>query len=341
MIELPGLWFDGRASRARPVRVRLLPGLLSVDGLDDATPCDWPIQSVAISPRLGRTPRVLRLPNGARIEVADSPSFTHWLGRPVGGMEQAADWLERRRAAVLVAAVSTVVATLAFLHSGVPWLAGKAATHVPAVVERQAARQVVALLRRTGMRTSTLGAARQVALQRQFRRLVGGEPRAQEMRLVLVHAPSIGPNAFALPDGRIYLTDELVAITESDAELMAVLAHEAGHHVHRHAMRQALESSSVFLLAGVLLGDVSGSSLAVSLPAVLLSNGFSRGHEREADDYAFSLLEKRGVSPRAFATVMRRLMKRDPAAGGGPIGYLSTHPPTPERIAAAERAARR
>lgn len=341
MIELPGLWFDGRASRARPVRVRLMPGLLSVDGLDDARTCEWSIQSVAISPRLGSTPRVLRLPDGARIEVADSPLFTQWLGQPVGTIERAADWLERRRGAIVVAAASTVLATLAFLHSGVPWLAGKAAAHVPGMVERQAANQVVALLRRTGVRTSTLEPDRQLALQRQFGQLVAGEPRAQEMQLVLVHAPSIGPNAFALPDGRIYLTDELVEMTGSDAELMAVLAHEAGHHVHRHAMRQALESSSVFLLAGVLLGDVSGSSLAVSLPAVLLSNGFSRGHEREADDYAFALLKRRGISPKAFATVMRRLLKRDPADGGGPIGYLSTHPPTPQRIKAAEAAARR
>ena len=54
---------------------------------------------------------------------------------------------------------------------------------------------------------------------------------------------------------------------------------------------------------------VAGSSLTVSVPATLLSNGFSRGHEREADQYAFALLKRHGKSPRDFATLMSRLMK--------------------------------
>ena len=339
MIELPGRWFDGRSSRAHDVRVELLPGVLGVDGIDGMRH-EWPIDGVGITPRLGNTPRVLSLPGGARIEMADSSLLAQWAGRPVSPIERGADWLERRRGAIAVAALATVLSTVVFLHAGVPWLAEKAAAHIPPVVERTASAQVVSLLTRTGVGATTLAPARQLAIAAEFRRLVAGEPRARDMRLRLVHAPGIGPNAFALPDGRIYLTDELVALVGSDDELMAVLAHEAGHHVHRHAMRQALESSSVFLLAGVLLGDVSGSSLAVSLPAVLLSNGFSRGHEREADRYAFALLKRRGISPRAFAGIMRRLMKREPgSAGAGPIGYLSTHPPTPERIQAAESAA--
>ena len=105
-------------------------------------------------------------------------------------------------------------------------------------------------------------------------------------------------------------------------------------------MRGALESSSIFLVAGVLFGDVSGSSLAVSIPATLLTSGFSRGYEREADGYAFGLLLRRGQSPKAFASMMRRLSADMPdGLEEGPIGYLSTHPPSPERIAAAERAA--
>lgn len=91
-----------------------------------------------------------------------------------------------------------------------------------------------------------------------------------------------------------------------------------------------------------MFGDVSGSSLAVALPAVLLSNGFSRGHEREADRYAFALLRRHGQSPTAFADIMERLQQAQPEAGDddkGPMGYLSTHPSTPERVRAAHEAA--
>lgn len=294
---------------------------------------------IAISPRLGSTPRILRLPDGGRIECADSPLLSEWIGAPASRIEAFADWLERRRLAIATAAVLTVVAMILFVQFGVPRLAQEIAQRMPRTVERHVSGQVIALLERTHFNPSRLPPARQEALQGKFRVLVATEPRSRDMRLEIVRAPGIGPNAFALPDGRIFMTDELVRLTGSDEELLAVLAHEAGHHVHRHGMRQALESSSVFLLAGILFGDVSGSSLAVSIPAVLLSNGFSRGHEREADAYGFDLLLRRGLSPKAFAAVMRRLSQRVPAGmEEGPIGYLSTHPPSPERIAAAERA---
>lgn len=300
----------------------------------------WPLESITISPRLGSTPRILRLPDGARVEVADSPRMQAWFGGGESRIEAFADWLERRRLAIAAAAVVTVAATVLFVKFGVPWLARETAERMPVAVERHVSNQVVMVLDKAHLEDSRVPAARRALLERRFQALVASEPRSADLRLEIVRAPGIGPNAFALPDGRIYMTDALVELAESDEELLAVLAHEAGHHVHRHGMRQALESSSVFVLAGMLFGDMSGSSLAVAVPAVLLSNGFSRGHEREADAYAFALLRRRGQSPAAFAAIMRRLSSDVPKGlEEGPVGYLSTHPPTPERIAEAERAA--
>ena len=274
------------------------------------------------------------------MEAADSPEVERWFKRTGSRIEGFADWLERRRAAMLASAALVLVATVAFLHFGVPWLAREAAQRMPAAVERHASEQVVAMLERVHFHPSRIPAARRAELDRRFRALVAGEPRSADLRLSIVRAPGIGPNAFALPDGRIFVTDALIELANNDDEVLAVLAHEAGHHVHRHGMRGALESSSIFLVAGVLFGDVSGSSLAVSIPATLLTSGFSRGYEREADGYAFGLLLRRGQSPKAFASMMRRLSADMPdGLEEGPIGYLSTHPPSPERIAAAERAA--
>ncbi|HVI26822.1 MAG TPA: M48 family metallopeptidase [Xanthomonadaceae bacterium] len=335
---LDAVWSDGRHSRIAQVRLWVADGRLCADGGGEQR--DWALAEIVPSPRLGRAPRVLSLPDGGRIEVADGPVLAAWFPRPPSRIEAAADWLERRKAAIATAAACTLLLVLGGVRFGVPWLAEVVARHLPPVVERASSRQVVALLERMEVAPSRLPAARQARLRQEFRALVAGEPRAGQMHLVLVRAPGIGANAFTLPDGRIYLTDALVALAGSEDELLAVLAHEAGHHVHRHVTRQALESSSVFVLAGLLFGDASGSSLAVSLPAVLLNNGFSRGHEREADAYAIDLLRRRGVSPRAFASILRRLSREAGEPGGGPLGYLSTHPPTPERIAAAERAAR-
>ncbi len=340
MSELAGTWYDGQSSRARAVRLHSpAPGCLRMDADADEVR-DWPLRDIVISPRLGRTPRILQLPDGGRIECADAPVLAAWFPRPPSRVEGFADWLERRKWAIAGAAAFTAVSALAFVRFGVPWAAMEIAERMPQAVERHLSDQVVAVLERMHFEPSRVPAERQQKLQRDFRALVAGESRSEQMRLRIISAKAIGPNAFALPDGRIFLTDELVALAGSDEELLAVLAHEAGHHVHRHGMRQALESSSVFLVAGMLFGDASGSSLAVSIPAVLLSNGFSRGHEREADAYAFDLLRRHGHSPKAFASLLRRLSRKLPQLEeAGPAGYLSTHPPSPERILAAERAA--
>jgi Zn-dependent protease with chaperone function len=303
----------------------------------------WPLSAVRISPRLGRTPRILQVPGGGRIEVPDTPVLDQWFGGAPSRIEAAADWLERRRTAIVAAAGGVVAAIVLFVGFGLPWAAGVAARHVPAAAERTISDQVLVVMGRW-LSPSRVPAARQAGLREAFGEMVAGEPRAQDMRLhFTAGASAIGANAFALPDGRIYVTDDLVDLAKSDGEVLAVLAHEAGHHVHRHGMRNALEHSSVFLLAGLLVGDISGSSLAVALPAVLVSSRFSRGHEAEADRYAFDLLQRDGQSPQAFADIMRRLAGTRGGDGegeeGGLVGMLSSHPPTPARIRAAEEAA--
>jgi Zn-dependent protease with chaperone function len=206
-------------------------------------------------------------------------------------------------------------------------------------MERAIGEQAMAILDRTQLAPSRLPAQRRRELDVQFRALVAGLPREFDYQLAFRHAPKLGPNAFALPDGRLVVTDQLVELAASDAEVLAVLAHEAGHHEHRHGMRQALEGSAVVLVAGFLFGDLSGTgSLSVSVPVLLLESGFSRDHEREAVAFAFALLRRHGRSPADFATIMRRLSDYHGERDFGPVSYLSTHPPSRERIDAAARA---
>ncbi len=341
MGAIEGQWHDGRSSRARAVRLDRAGDALRIVDAADGSQAFWPLAEVVPSARLGATPRVLRRAGHGQIECADAPELAQWFPSPPSRIEALADWLERRRTAILVAALGAGLLVFAFLRIGVPWAAAEIAARLPEAVEDEVSRQTAAVLERAGyLRASGLPQARQDALRARFAALVAGQPRHQRMRLHFVGARGLGANAFVLPDGRIYVTDALVRLAGDDDEVLAVLAHEAGHHVHRHGMRQAIESSSVLLIAGLAFGDVSGSSVAVALPSVLLSRGYSRGHEREADAYAMALLRARGLPPQAFARIMRRLSERAPASDAGPLGYLSTHPPTPERIEAAERAAR-
>ena len=226
-----------------------------------------------------------------------------------------------------------------FFQVGLPWAAQKIAPRIPARVEHVMSAQVLSLMDRVGLQPSRLPAARQRQLQAEFATLVGALPRASDMRLTFRAAPRLGANAFALPDGTVVMTDELVALAKSDEELIAVLAHETGHHERRHALRQTIESSGILVVASLLFGDVSGSSLTVSMPTVLLETGFSRAHEQEADDFAFQLLLARGHSPVAFADILRRLSKEQ-GTENAVVGYISTHPATDDRIRRAEQAAK-
>lgn len=337
--ELSARYYDGRTSCVIDVRIARTGDALRLASADGGTTMHWPLSEIVISPRLGATPRILRRAGHGHLEVADTPELGVWFARPPSRIEAFADFLERRRSVIALAALLIVVATVGFVRWGVPWVAQRAAERMSRQAEEHLSRQVVAMLDRLYFRPTKLDPARRQRIEHAFAAMVRNEPRAQEMRLAFVDAPALGPNAFALPDGRLYMTDQLVRLGGSDEELLSVFAHEAGHHVHRHGMRQAIESSSVFLAVGLLFGDVSGSSVAVAMPAALLSNGFSRGHEREADAYAIDLLRRTGHSQQAFAAMMRRLAKVAPEGeAGGAMGYLSTHPHSQERIEAAERA---
>ena len=139
------------------------------------------------------------------------------------------------------------------------------------------------------------------------------------------------------------MTDALVKLAGHDDQLSAVLAHEIGHVRHRHGLRLGLQAAGLAALTAVVLGDIASvANLAVALPTAILQSGYTRAFETEADDYAFQRLKEVGISPQAFADMMRVFQKQ--REGRPPRGeaadYFSTHPATQSRIERAERAAR-
>jgi predicted Zn-dependent protease len=147
----------------------------------------------------------------------------------------------------------------------------------------------------------------------------------------------LGANAFALPDGTIIFTDEMVALSEHDDELAGVLVHEIGHVVHRHGMRTVIQDSLLGFVLLAITGDVSGSSeLFLALPVLLTQLAYSREFEREADDYALDYLRSHGTPTTHFANLIRRIDEKTKgkcqASDEKWLDYLSTHPMTEERL---------
>jgi predicted Zn-dependent protease len=135
------------------------------------------------------------------------------------------------------------------------------------------------------------------------------------------------------------ITDQLTELFSDDREFDAVVAHEIGHQQQHHALRQTLRSSFVLVIAALFTGDVSSAStIVVAVPTFLLQSHYSRGFEEEADAFAFDTLAAHNTSPAWFASAMRKLDDHydyDSSKDGG-NAYLSSHPGSASRIAAAE-----
>jgi len=126
------------------------------------------------------------------------------------------------------------------------------------------------------------------------------------------------------------ITDELVALSEHDEELVAVMAHEVGHARNRHALRSLIQNSLVAGSLFILLGDPSAAtSIAAGIPTLLLDRSYSREFEREADDIAFDYLQQRNIPDDRFSSLLQRLEQEH--EGSDVPDFLSTHPRPDER----------
>lgn len=181
-------------------------------------------------------------------------------------------------------------------------------------------------------------------------RLVRASERPDEgYQVTILDSPVV--NAFALPNGRLYVTRGLIALANDTSELAAVLAHEIAHVTLRHASaRLELEARSVLIsrvAADVLNDPVAGAMLRDRSRFTLAS--FSRGQELEADQIGVTTLAKAGFDPygasRFLNSLGRNVTLRSTALGdtgkASSPDMLSTHPSTPERVSLATQAARR
>jgi predicted Zn-dependent protease len=164
---------------------------------------------------------------------------------------------------------------------------------------------------------------------------------------VVVDSPSI--NAVSAPGGFVYISSGFLKILPSEDALAAVLAHEVAHVVKRHGVN-AISNDHLFAALTEasqqgLAAATSGSSVDIgamtsvfseSVTGVvdtLLTKGFDRKQEYEADLYAVQLLERAGYDPRALLDVLEALKKSTTADAQG---WFATHPAPEDRVEAVE-----
>ena len=293
--------------------------------------------TIKVSSRLADTPRYLYFPDGEKFETQDNLSVDRIVKRFAGA--RWTGWLHRlesRWRFVLIALAGMLVFLWGGIKYGVPLAARGIAGRLPPSILHAAGEQTLGILDRSVLSETNLDQAVRSRLQEHFQPVIAAHP--DEMLTVLFRKGGrVGPNAFALPDGTIVFTDEMVRLADHDDELVAVLAHEIGHVVHRHGLRAVIQDSLLGFALLAITGDATGSSeLFLGLPVLLTQLAYSRTFEREADNYALDYLRTHNIPPIHFAHLMRRIEQAAPPRSEGSepkwSGYLSSHPLTTERI---------
>ena len=317
-----GRYYDGRVAVGTDVHVALTDGQLV------ATPPLFavvPIAATRIPSRIGDTPRAIRLPDGGIVETDDHATIDHWQATHGLGKNRA-HRLESSAASSLAALVLLIAAFAAATIWGIPYMARLVAERLPDDVAADAGRSALQQLDRIVFAESGLNRVDRTKLHMLFA-AIRPEGAAVHYQLEFRHGGRLGANAFALPDGTIVLTDELVELAASSDELAAVMLHEIGHVEGRHSLRLMLSHAGLAALTFAVFGDVSAAgSLVVLLPNALMESAYSRDMEWDADTFAHDHMTRLGIPKQAFANLLVRLPASD-------ARFLSSHPPSPWRIA--------
>jgi len=148
------------------------------------------------------------------------------------------------------------------------------------------------------------------------------------IRVTLLKSPHL--NAFALPDGHIYVNIGMLARFQNEAQLATVLAHEGIHFTNRHGAlsQRSLKDNAALATFGAMLGV----PILPQLVAVSSMFGFSRELETEADQVGFQRLTQAGYDVRESPRVFEHLAREVKAEDIKEPFFFATHPKLKDRV---------
>ncbi len=330
-MQLSGRLFDGHTSKSHPAELSVAePGDIRID-CPALSVSGYHWSELTISPRIGSTARYLDLPNGLRFETRDNDQVDQLIGLHAG--DDRLSWIHRLENSYRYALLSVICVALFIwwgINYGLPSAARQVAFVLPVSVNEEVSKHTLSTLDKYLFKPSTLSTERKEKLTRDFETLIASRDDGFNYQLHFRDGGAVGPNAFALPDGSVIFTDQIIKLAGDDEELIAVMSHEIGHVNMRHGLRRALQSSALPLLIIVITGDMStASSVLAALPTILVESQYSQAFELEADAFAKDLLIQHEHDPMSLARLLEKLSSEHEE---GTNDWFSSHPPTPERI---------
>ncbi|GAB1621379.1 M48 family metallopeptidase [Agarivorans albus] len=244
-----------------------------------------PVSELDIAMSIGSQTRAIGFSNGSRF-VADEPRrLNSWLDKQ--GQGSLLKTLERNVLMIILAFVVSAAAIYAAASQGLPWLSHYLASKVPVSISQELGERTLQQFETLGFSETEINPEQRQAIEQNFNGLVEQIDSLPMQPKLYFYRMGDDANAFALADGSIVVTDQLVKLLDSPEQLNGILLHELAHVAHNDVManlvRSALISTAVVLVVGdsslLVDGLVSAAVLGVSL-------GYSREAEQQADLFA-------------------------------------------------------
>ncbi len=339
-----GIYLDGKTSKRVQARLEVLKDqsqckLHTIHEDFDPETITLDFSKLKIESRLGNTPREIAFGEDQLFISEDhdgvdtllklqSPSFYSGLIHK----------LESNLVLVLTATLVTLSILWLTFSKGIPKTAEYIAFNLPSFTSEYFG-SALSILDKTMFDPSNLESDRQAEIKALAKPFIQDDP---SLNAKLVFRSSDSANAFALPDGHIVFTDDIVNLAKNDQQLLAILFHEIGHLKYKHLLRRALQDSMITMALILITGDLDSIDLVTGLPTLIFDLHFSKDFESEADYYAIQQLHTHNMSVDAFSNIMKEL--NDESRGNEEVSnpddnsltklgeYLSTHPTTQARV---------
>ncbi|WP_426123666.1 M48 family metallopeptidase [Pararhizobium sp. PWRC1-1] len=327
-----GDWHPRDSSRSVPAQLIGKNGHIAAQTDEGEELASALFPALDISPRVGSIPRRIEFPDGSLFETADNGAIDALQlanGRKRVGLIHG---LERFHPRLLIFVVAVFLLSGLVYRYALPVLVEVAVAVTPPVVPHLMSISTLETLDRTVLSETKLDDAKRRAISDGFARIAINSTRGPAAyTLNFREGGAIGPNAFALPDGTLIITDELVDLSGGDTEmLIGVLAHEIGHVELEHSLRQIYRAAGMAGLIMLIAGDVGDSAEDLLVQGSgLLALSYSRDAEAAADRHSVELMQEAGYDATAIARFFEIIEKKLGDKSGTNI--LSTHPGTPER----------
>lgn len=145
--------------------------------------------------------------------------------------------------------------------------------------------------------------------------------------------------AFGTTGGFIWISRGAIKMCRSEDELAALVCHELGHVMMNHSMDAYRAANKNAIVAGAVSkslfpGDSIGSKfgqMVVGLGEDMITKGFNKDQEFEADHWGTRALAATGYDPNAMVRLLESVQAYE-KANSGKSQYLGNHPKVTDRM---------